>query len=89
MDEDNAGLNPRQFQVDFIRGTLAYITIALQTKGDTTSDPADIYDAMLKSAAGNRNPDKTKFVDVMPTIFQKVNEFCLEAISIAESENND
>lgn len=68
------------FQKDFIRGCITFLTIAMQMRGHTNKTPDELFKEFIQPIIGNRNPETTPFHTVIPELFQKVNEYCADAI---------
>lgn len=81
--------NPtKNFEIDFIKGCLAFLQVASVVKGDDRN-PADIFQDFVDPIVGNRNPDNLQFEYVMPELFKKVTEYCNDAVLISERVENE
>lgn len=86
-DERAANRLVRKFQQDFIKGSLAYITIAAMIRGDER-DSETIFNEMMNPIIGNRNRDKTGFDVAMPAMYEKIVAYCQEAIDLSQQREN-
>lgn len=76
-----------KFQKDFIKGSLAFLTIAAMVRGDDRDGEA-IFNEMMNPIVGNRNRNSTGFDTVMPELYRKVVEYCSEAIDVSDTIEN-
>lgn len=75
--------NKKNFEIDFVKGCLAFLTIAATVKGDDRTADV-IFEDMMNPIVGNRNRDKLTFEYVMPELFKKVTAYCNEASLLSE-----
>jgi hypothetical protein len=90
MNSDNDPLpdaHTAKFQKDFIKGCLAFLTIAAMVQGDERDGEA-IFNQMMNPIIGNRNRNRTGFDTVMPELYRKVVEYCSQAIDVSDQIEN-
>lgn len=78
----------RKFQNDFIKGCIAFLTIAATIHGDDR-DGQEVFNDMIEPLVGNRNPDSTGFDTIMPELYKKVVDYCSRAVIISEAIEQD
>lgn len=94
--DDNKNIDPeqlqnaliRKFQNDFIKGCIAFLTIASTVSGDDR-DGQEIFNDMIEPLVGNRDPDTTGFDTIMPDLYKKVIDYCSRAVIISETVEQD
>jgi hypothetical protein len=79
--------NTTRFQRDFIKGCISFLTIAAIVRGETR-DGETLFNELMDPVIGNRNRRSTGFDVVMPQIYEKVIEYCSEAINISNDIEN-
>jgi len=77
---NNFALN---FQEDFIRGCMSFLTVAVMVRGEG-KNAQDVFQEFVNPIVGNRNHNKTAFSEIMPVLYQKVIEYCTDAIAVSE-----
>lgn len=88
-EDANSGRYVRQFQTDFIKGSLAYLTIAALVMGDDR-DSETIFNDIMDPIVGNRNRESTTFDTILPQAYEKIIEYCHNAIVASrEIENKE
>ena len=78
----------QKFQSDFIKGCIAFITIAATVRNDDR-DGETVFQQMIDPLVGNRNRNGTGFDTIMPELYKKVIEYCSEALIISDSIENE
>lgn len=87
--DDSPDRSIKNFQKDFVKGCITFLTIAMQIKGDVKKTPDELMKEFIGPIIGNRNPENIRFQEVIPELFKKVNIYCEEAIDISNRiENN-
>lgn len=76
-----------RFQRDFIKGCISFLTIAAIVRADTR-DGETVFNDLMDPIIGNRNRKVTGFDVIMPQIYEKVIEYCNEAINISTDIEN-